>query len=143
MCTDFSPNAGYAFEFAVDAAVRRENAQLYLLHVIPEPDAQFWRTYIYDSDFNVDEKAKADLDDKIDREYRPKVPVSVPFEVAFRIGKDYQKILEYADEISADMIVVGRQGMNPLKKIFFGSVAEKIATRAKCPVIVVPKFMGK
>jgi len=60
-CTDFSENAGYAFNFAVDAAVRRPSCTLYLLHVIPESDAQFWKTYIYEVD-NVDNKAKRDLD---------------------------------------------------------------------------------
>ncbi len=64
-CTDFSANAALAFDYAIDAAARREGSLLYLLHVIPEPESQFWRTYIYDADFNVDEKAKRDLDEKI------------------------------------------------------------------------------
>ena len=56
-CTDFSENADYAFDFAVDAAVRRPGCTLYLLHVIPETDAQFWKTYLYEVE-NVDQKAK-------------------------------------------------------------------------------------
>ena len=40
-CTDFSENADFAFPFAVDAAARRPGSELYLLHVIPESDAQF------------------------------------------------------------------------------------------------------
>ena len=47
-CTDFSDNADRAFAYAIDAAVRRPGCTFYLLHVIPEPDAQFWRTYIYE-----------------------------------------------------------------------------------------------
>ena len=49
-CTDFSEHADLAFDFAVDAAKRRPGCTLYLLHVIPEPEAQFWKTYIYEVD---------------------------------------------------------------------------------------------
>ncbi|NLF94610.1 MAG: universal stress protein [Oligosphaeraceae bacterium] len=137
-CTDFSANAALAFDYALDAAVRREEAMLYLLHVIPEPESQFWRTYIYDADFNVDEKAKRDLDDKIDAEYISRIPAGIKFKVEFRIGKDYQKILEFADEVSADLIVIGKQGCSPLHNFIFGGVAERVVVRAKCPVLVVP-----
>ena len=60
-CSDFSENADFAFGFAVDAAQRNSGSTLYLLHVLPEPDAQFWKTYIYDSDGDPDSKAKAEL----------------------------------------------------------------------------------
>ena len=137
-CTDFSANAALAFDYALDAAVRREGAMLYLLHVIPEPESQFWRTYIYDADFNADEKAKRDLDDKVAAEYISRIPEGMQFKVDFRIGKDYQKILEFADEISANLIVIGKQGCSPLHKFIFGGVAERVVARAKCPVLVVP-----
>ena len=39
-CTDFSESADAAFEFALDAAIRRPGSTLFLLHVIHEPDRQ-------------------------------------------------------------------------------------------------------
>ena len=56
-CTDFSESAEAAFAFAVDAAVRRPGAVLFLLHVIPEVEAQFWKSYIYEVD-NIDAEAR-------------------------------------------------------------------------------------
>ena len=73
-CSDFSENADFAFGFAVDAAVRNAGSTLYLLHVLPEPDAQFWKTYIYASDADPDAKAKADIDARIARDYLIKDP---------------------------------------------------------------------
>jgi nucleotide-binding universal stress UspA family protein len=137
-CTDFSENAGTAFDYALDIALHRPGSALYLLHIIPEPESQFWRTYIYGADFNVDEKAKRDLDAKIEAEYRSRVPETLDFKVEFRIGRDYQKILEFADAIEADLLVIGRQGCSHLRNFFFGGVAERVASRAKCPVLVVP-----
>ena len=67
-CTDFSANADFAFSFACKAAVSNENATLILLHVSPEPDAQFWKGYIYEVG-DMDAKARADIDQRV-AEYR-------------------------------------------------------------------------
>ena len=137
-CTDFSENASRAFAYALDAAKLRTGSELHLIHVIPEPDAQFWKSYIYDAEGDVDEKAKKDIDEKIDREYRPQIPEGLVFKTAFRIGKSHAEILKYAEEIGARLIVVGRQGTGALTSLFFGSVAEKVVKKAHCPVLVIP-----
>ncbi len=136
-CTDFSANADHAFGFALDAARRRPGAVLLLLHVIPEPDAQFWKTYIYEVE-GVDEKAKRDVDAKIAEAYLPRVPDDVTLEVHIRIGRDWPTILAFAKEQAADLIVLGRQGHTGLEKVLFGNVTEKVARKAECPVLVVP-----
>jgi nucleotide-binding universal stress UspA family protein len=136
-CTDFSENADFAFDNAIDAARRRPGCALYLLHVIPEPEAQFWKTYIYEVD-DIDTKAKRDIDAKVDETYRPRVPEGLAFHVEMRVGKDWARILEYADEIDADLIVIGRQGSGALTTLLFGNVTEKVARKAKCAVLIVP-----
>ena len=137
-CTDFSQNADLAFEYTLKVAKLLEQPQIILLHVIPELDSQFWRTYIYEADINIDEKAKHDLDAKIDSTYRNRVPEGVAFRPEFRIGRADQKILEFASENKVDLIIIGRQGRDTIRNLFFGSVAERVAGRAECPVIVVP-----
>ena len=137
-CTDFSENAGRAFAYALEAAALRKGSELHLIHVIPEPDAQFWKSYIYDAEGDVDEKAKKDIDEKIDRDFRPRIPDGLVFKTAFRIGKSHAEILKYAEEIGAGLIVVGRQGTGALTSLFFGSVAEKVVKKASCPVLVIP-----
>jgi nucleotide-binding universal stress UspA family protein len=52
-------------------------------------------------------------------------------------GDVSEKILEEADRWEADLIVCGTHGRHGLSKFFCGSVAEKIATLAKCSVEVV------
>ena len=136
-CTDFSRNADFAFDYALDAAHRRPGVTLYLLHVIPEPEAQFWKTYIYEVE-GVDEKARRDVDAKIDEVYRPRVPAGMDLEFHVRIGRDYQEILGFARENDVDLIVLGRQGRSEIGQFFFGSVTEKVARRAECAVLIVP-----
>jgi nucleotide-binding universal stress UspA family protein len=133
-CTDFSDNADFAFDFAIDAARRRPGAILYLIHVLAEPDAQFWKSYIYEVE-NVDSMAKAEINRKIETDYLPRIPAGVELRTVFRIGKPDKQILSFAKEEQVDLIVLGRQGRG---LVFFGNVATKVAKNAEVPVLIVP-----
>lgn len=141
-CTDFSENADLAFNFALDSAMKRPGCKLYLLHVIPESDAQFWKTYIYEVE-DVDQKAKQDIDAKISQKYLPKIPKGLDFKIEFRVGNVSIKILEFAQENRIDLIVIGRQGRGSLQKALFGNVTEKIARKAECAILIIPLSLKK
>ena len=136
-CTDFSENANFAFDFAVDAAIRSPGSILYLLHVVPESEAQFWKSYIYEVE-DVDAKAMHDIQERIDQAYRSRLPDGLEMKVEFRIGKDYQEILSFTHKNKIDLVVMGRQGHNALQKAFFGNVTEKVVRKADSAVLVVP-----
>ncbi|MDD4102155.1 MAG: universal stress protein, partial [Kiritimatiellae bacterium] len=136
-CTDFSENADFAFDFAVDAAIRNVGCTLCLLHVIPEPDAQFWKGYIYEVG-DMDAKARADIDHKIDTVYRPRVPAGINFEVEMRIGEAARMILDFATRENFDLIILGRQGRGAITQWLLGNVTGKVSRKATCPVLIVP-----
>ena len=136
-CTDFSENADFAFSYALSLARQNPESTLYLLHVVPESEAQFWKGYIYEVE-DVDRKAKEDIEERLDRTYRAKIPGEIGFQAAFRVGKDYQEILNFAKENDVDLIVIGRQGQGSLQKAFFGNVTEKVARQAPCAVLIIP-----
>jgi len=140
-CTDFSLNADFAFYFALKSAERSVNAALHILHVIPEPEAQFWLTYLYEAD-DVDSKVREDMDRKIKDSYMDLIPEHITAVTAVRQGKTHEAILYYAGEINADLIVMGRHGFTGLGKAFFGNVTEKIVLHARCPVLVIPYKQG-
>ena len=141
-CTDFSESADAAFDFALDAAVRRPGSTLYLLHVIHEPDAQFWKSYIAEVD-NIDAEAKKAIDAKVAAAYLARVPKGLDVKVEFRIGPDAATILEFAKAAQVDVIILGRHGHSSVGKTLFGSVAEKIVRKAECAVLVVPLSYAK
>lgn len=141
-CTDFSESADAAFEFALDAAVRRPGATLFLLHVIHEPDAQFWKSYIAEVD-NVNAEAKKAIDAKVAAAYLSRIPSGLDVKIEFRIGPDAATILEFAKAVRVDVIVLGRHGHTGVGKTLFGSVAEKIVRKAECAVLVVPLSYAK
>ncbi len=141
-CTDFSESADAAFEFALDAAIRRPGATLYLLHVIHEPDAQYWKSFIAEID-NVNADAKKAIDAKVAATYLARLPKDLDVKVEFRIGPDAATILEFARTTQVDVIILGRHGHGGVGKALFGSVAEKIVRKAECAVLVVPLSYAK
>ena len=136
-CTDFSESADAAFDFAVDAAIRRPDSTLYLLHVIHEPDAQYWKTQLAEVE-NINAEAKKAIDAKVAASYLSRVPKGMDVKTVFRIGPDAATILEFAKAAQIDVIILGRHGHSSVGKALFGSVAEKIVRKAECAVLVVP-----
>jgi nucleotide-binding universal stress UspA family protein len=55
----------------------------------------------------------------------------------FKAGRPVDGILEVADEMSADMLVVGSHGRHGAKRWLLGSVSTKVAEYAKCKVLIV------
>lgn len=52
-------------------------------------------------------------------------------------GKPYQEIIGYADEIDADLVVIGYQGHSHTKTDHIGSVTDRVVQNVGRPVIVV------
>jgi nucleotide-binding universal stress UspA family protein len=140
-CTDFSPGASQAFDFAIATVRNTPGAQLHLLHVIPETDAQFWKSYIYEVD-RVDAQAKHDIHCMIRDAYLSRVPSGIEVKVELRIGKAAEKILEVAAQKQVTMILLGRESAGGLSAALFGNVVEKVVRKAHCPVLVIPAVAG-
>lgn len=136
-CTDFSENAAFAFSFAVDALMRSPGAELLILHVVPEPEAQFWKTYLYEIE-DIDNKAKHDIDAVMQQKYLARLPSGINSRILYRVGAAAAEILECAREENVDLLVIGRQGSGALQKVLFGNVAEKVIRKADCAVLVIP-----
>jgi nucleotide-binding universal stress UspA family protein len=137
-CTDFSSSAEHAFETALGLALLSPDTQLTLLHVIPETEAQFWKSYIYEVD-HVDAKAQHDIHAKIKSAYLSRLPEGRHMRVELRIGQAAEKVLALAAERGVDLIVVGREGGGRLTQALFGRTAEKIVRKARCAVLVIPQ----
>jgi nucleotide-binding universal stress UspA family protein len=58
-------------------------------------------------------------------------------EKAVLIGEPYHMILETANGIGADLIVMGNRGFSKIKRFFVGSVTQRVISEAPCPVLVI------
>lgn len=55
-----------------------------------------------------------------------------------RDGTPYAEIINYADEESVDLIVMGTHGRSGLEHVLLGSVATHVVRESPCPVMTVP-----
>lgn len=137
-CTDFSRNADEAFAYAYQAARANPSATLTILHVIPDPEAQFWNTYLPELD-NFQEQANKDIKQRIHERYIQPLNGEVTVASEVLVGKDFVEILEYIKENPVDLVVMGRQGKSEWGSLLFGNVSDKISRHADCAVLIVPK----
>jgi len=60
---------------------------------------------------------------------------SVPVTTAVRRGDPYRAILDYAEEVDADLLVMGTHGRTGVDRYLLGSVTEKVVRTADIPVL--------
>ncbi|WP_437730380.1 universal stress protein [Sorangium sp. So ce1335] len=106
-----------------------EGARITLLHVIPE-GLTLRAQELAEGDARKALRAEADA---MARE----LPGSVTIQLAVRVGAAAAEIARHADEVAADLVVMGRAGGDALRELFFGSTAERVVRQARLPVLVV------
>ena len=52
-------------------------------------------------------------------------------------GRPADKIIETAKEEDVDIIVMGSRGLGGITQLFLGSVSDRVADEAPCPVLIV------
>jgi nucleotide-binding universal stress UspA family protein len=132
--TDFSEASKRAIELAVPLAEKFE-AQIYFVHVVPaiphvtaSPTARFdvpeyERLLRSDAEKQLAETAKSVR--------------GVKTHQILGNGNAADGILKAADENKVDLIVIATAGATGFEHVVFGSVAEKVVRRAKCPVLSI------
>jgi len=53
-------------------------------------------------------------------------------------GQPAAQIIDAATAAQADIIVIGRRGLNSVGELFLGSVSQQVLHAAPCPVLIVP-----
>lgn len=54
------------------------------------------------------------------------------------IGDPASVLLDLVGRLDADVLVVGRRGSSLVERLMLGSVADRLAHEATCPVLIVP-----
>lgn len=58
-------------------------------------------------------------------------------ETHLKAGVPAEEITVVAEEVEADLVVVGSRGLNPMKRVLLGGVSDSVVRHAHCPVLVV------
>lgn len=69
--------------------------------------------------------------------------ISIEGRVVDTVESTAAVILATAQELNADLLVIGSHGRRGLSKVLFGSVAEKVAERSSIPVLLIHPDLKK
>jgi nucleotide-binding universal stress UspA family protein len=150
IATDLTPNAAYAFKHAVLLA-RKSQANIHLLHIIPEVDAGV-RSYVSavmgegkleKFEKLQEEEARTEIKRQLEEFIRAELadyPDDFRNVASIEVchGHPVSQILQAAEHHKADVIVMGTHGKGALEHTFLGTVTEKVLRRSKRPVFVIP-----
>jgi nucleotide-binding universal stress UspA family protein len=136
VAVDFSDVSANAFKAAAGLA-RRLNAKLKVVHAVPMQAASLpmegGAVYIEDLQAKQVEEAK----EKLVAFVRQHSGGGPDVEQCVRSGDPTTEINRAAEELRADMIVVGTHGRSGLGHLLMGSVAESVLREAEVPVLCV------
>jgi len=142
VATDFSEQADDALEYAVEMAARLD-ATIHLVHSTPLPPIslpEMGMTYTASMMETMKSGAMTRLDAYATK-YRDRVSMAP---VRIELGDPRDVIDRVAEDIGADLIVMGTHGRRGVKRLLLGSVAEAVVRTAPCPVLTVrPKAETK
>ena len=62
----------------------------------------------------------------------------IELEILLREGIPSKEILYLANELRADLIVIGTNGKDNFTDYFLGTTSENVISKSNCPVLVVP-----
>lgn len=135
---DFSPVAEKAFEFALNHA-SKSNGIVVLYHVYIPVRSTFMSTYAKRSLYNAKMEKIA-----LERLQLLKIKLAgeccdTPVQTIVGCSPITDSILNFAEQNSIDLIVMGTMGANGIKKVILGSIASRIAEESQIPVLLIPE----
>lgn len=134
---DFSESAADALRYALELN-RKFYAKIVLLYVFDMPKLSGGEII---PELEIDlQKFSNGFEDDLEMFFKRYNTAALPcrYEVHALAGEHNETILRFADQINADLIVLGRKGVAGLRRLVFGSVSKYVMNNARVPVIVVP-----
>lgn len=136
--TDFSEDAAAALDRAIDLA-KAFGARIHLIHAyhveIPPIYGGFGADF--STPFDVLEPIRKQAESSMDELVEQVAAKGVEVEGRVVMEHAAGAIVEEAEQLPADLIVIGTRGLTGLGHILLGSTAERVVRLAPCPVMTV------
>ena len=139
LATDGSPHAELAAMKAVDLA-KSTKARLHVVAVGRTFAAAVYDVYAEVGREDLRREAQEVLDEQVRKIEEAGGTVAIAH-LKMNERRD-EAIVHLAEEIDADLIVIGSRGFGGLKRALLGNVADSVVRHAHCPVLVVRPTEG-
>jgi nucleotide-binding universal stress UspA family protein len=137
---DFSPLSQIAITMAASVAGPVPGATIETLYVSPPVSHKL----SYEQRAEVTDEIRSQLESFIESGVRAAGVSALKVNAHVYPGDPATEILRLAEDMNADLIVVGTHGRVGVKRLLMGSVAEAVMREAHCPVLVMrPRHYGE
>jgi nucleotide-binding universal stress UspA family protein len=139
--TDFSKEAGYAVEVAIQIA-KKTGAEILLLNVVDAPyTAVGMGGELMPAEIGIDQETIKNISSHLKENLKKfsEDPMFAGVKVSYKVDVDRinNRITEEIVNEKVDLLVMGSKGSSGMDEFLIGSNTEKVVRLAKCPVIVV------
>jgi nucleotide-binding universal stress UspA family protein len=131
---DFSDSSARALRHAA-ALASRSGGSLIIVHVVPADYG--WLGIGRDESREIDRSLQRQAADRLRVFADEHVGHNVAADLEVRIGQPAEEIVAAARESNCDSIVLSTRGLTGLDRYLIGSVADRVARLAPCPVVLV------
>ncbi|MFO7877416.1 MAG: universal stress protein [Desulfovermiculus sp.] len=129
---DFSEESYEAVDVAREFA--QDPSQMHIIHVSrPWDEHEIGGTW----GKHTEEERIQIIQNKLQEQLQAKEYGDVQTDI--RLGSPASEIINYAEEVEAELIVMPSHGRTGIKHFALGSVAERVVRSAHCPVLVLRK----
>lgn len=137
LATDGSEDAALAARAAADLS-ERAGSELHIVHVLPRFPRYAYPGVTPQIYSRVLDETLREAHDLLEEQARGiEARGARVTETHTRRGPTTDEILDLAEELGADLIVVGSRGLGPVRGLVLGSVSGGIVHGATCPVLVL------
>lgn len=145
VCTDGSEHSQQAIRFSLPF-LKQPNTRVTLLFVAPKVEEEFkFYEEMFEEAFEKMREAFKGLKYRdpgikiLEKSRKTLVSRGVEAETKMRVGDPAEEILKELEENSYDLVVMGSHGWKGIKKLFMGSVANKVVQNAQIPILIYKK----
>lgn len=135
--TDFSAFSERVGQRAAHIA-KQHDAELHLLHAVQPLDLYPGLTLTPDESGHHDQVQQEAEQTRLDALATTLAEqFGIRIRTVTRLGRAHTEIADYAQKVSADLLVAGSRGENTLLDLLLGSTASRLLRVATCPVLIV------
>jgi nucleotide-binding universal stress UspA family protein len=131
---DFSDSSARALRHAVKLA-GEWGGSLTIVHVVPADYG--WLGIGREESRDLDRSMQKQAADRLRAFANEYIGDNVAADLEVRIGHPAEEIVAAANELKCDSIVLSTRGLTGLDRYLIGSVADRVARLAPCPVILI------
>lgn len=131
---DFSDSSAHALRYAGEKATK-SGCSLIVVYVVPADYG--WSGIGRDESSDLDRSLQRQAADRLRAFADEHVAHNVAADLEIRIGRPAEEIIAAAQESKCDLIILSTRGLTGLDRYLIGSVANRVAQLAPCPVLLM------